>query len=164
MEGSRRNLASLTVRLGSFTRHESYHLKTLQCQVQPPTEEQTRDNAEENSMETTPRVQMCFVLQKATAFCVLWPPAALPRWSLQVLCNASVSHHHHVQLSEPLPITDISCTGECSSEYSSTSWCTLVVVQAVQRNHFSLSHESTNLCSVMSQVYLTGEKEREGSM
>lgn len=59
-----------------FTWQESRHLKTLQCQGQPETEEQTGDNAEENSTATTARIQLWFALQKTTAFCLLCLPAA----------------------------------------------------------------------------------------
>lgn len=51
--------------------HSKKDLKTLQSQGQPGTEEQTGDNAEENSVENTARVQLFFVLQRDIAFCLL---------------------------------------------------------------------------------------------
>lgn len=51
--------------------HSKKDFKTLQSQGQPGTEEQTGDNAEENSAENTARVQLFFVLQRDIAFCLL---------------------------------------------------------------------------------------------
>lgn len=49
--------------------HNKKDLKTLQYQRQPGTEKKnTGDNAEENSTESTARVQLFFVLQRDIAF------------------------------------------------------------------------------------------------
>lgn len=54
-----------------FSQQGSHNLKTLQCQIQQSAEEQARNNAEKNSIETTPRAQLCFVSSVAKGHCLL---------------------------------------------------------------------------------------------
>lgn len=133
---------------------------------------QQKKNKLEVMLKKTPRrsllrVQLCFALQKATVFYLLWPPAA-PLGKPWVIFACSLR-------SPRVPSPPHAALQACSQQWHFCRWgmclwiffCLLTCLSCIKlyrRDRCSLSHELAKPSSAMSQVYLPGGEGREGSM